>query len=31
MSQGSEEDVGSIMATCLSNTKWLDSRAMREG
>ena len=27
LSQGSEEVVGGIMATCLSNTKWLDSAA----
>jgi type IV secretory pathway TraG/TraD family ATPase VirD4 len=31
LSQGSEEVVGSIMSTCLSNTKWLDSAAMRKG
>ena len=31
LSQGSEEVVGSIMATCLSNTKWLDSATMRKG
>jgi Type IV secretory system Conjugative DNA transfer len=31
LSQGSEELVGGIMATCLANTKWLDSAAMRKG
>ena len=31
LSQGSEEVIGNIMGTCLSNTKWLDSAVMRKG
>jgi type IV secretion system protein VirD4 len=31
LSQGSEELVGGIVSTCLANTKWLDSPAMRKG